>query len=173
MRALGDKLAFEICLEKNGNALKMDKLQKSFSKNELLNGLVLILVGLWVWWYTSAFPELPEGYPGPELFPRVIAAGLVLTGLLLVFTGKTTENDRASGLGSFSGKAMLRLLAGLIVVALYPFLQQWLAFIPALATTCFLMALLLRVKIVPALIAALSAAILIYGIFVKLLGVSL
>ena len=128
-----------------------------------------------VWLYAGTFPDLPEGHPGPGLFPRVIAAALTLSGLLLLWQGlrhRAEEADkpppdgrRQAGLG--------RLGLGLGLVVLYPLGQAVLGFIPTLTIIALGVALILRVRPVVAVGVALGSAVLIYGLFTGLLGVPL
>ena len=49
----------------------------------LVAGLA-VLLGLGTWYLSSSLPTTEEGYPGPALFPRLLAVGLVLGGLALL-----------------------------------------------------------------------------------------
>ncbi len=54
---------------------------------EALGGLGAILLGAAVFVLTLSFPALPEGYPGPALFPNLVASLLVLFGGILAWQG--------------------------------------------------------------------------------------
>jgi putative tricarboxylic transport membrane protein len=51
-------------------------------------GGVALLLGAATYAYTLTFPPMPEGHPGPALFPRLVAALLVLFGALLVWQAR-------------------------------------------------------------------------------------
>jgi len=47
-------------------------------------GLMVIVLGAWVIWYARGFPKLEQGYPGPSLFPTVLAVLFILAGTILI-----------------------------------------------------------------------------------------
>jgi len=55
--------------------------------NDGLLGALLIGFAGWVWWQTSFFPAFPGQDYGPNLFPRILAAGIALAGLALLLRG--------------------------------------------------------------------------------------
>jgi putative tricarboxylic transport membrane protein len=55
--------------------------------NDALLGAILIGFAGWVWWMTGFFPAFPGQDYGPNLFPRILAAGIGACGLLLVIRG--------------------------------------------------------------------------------------
>ncbi len=142
----------------------------SINKKEILNGSILIVAGLWIWRTTLSFPKLEEGYPGPALFPQMISIGFILCGLILFFMREEAEQESAS-VGDRYG--VVRLLSGVVLVALYPILRAYLGSMPALGLICFSLALLLRVEVWKGALAALGTVLFIYLTFVQLLGVSL
>lgn len=146
--------------------------------SEKINGLALLAIGSWIWWYTRAFPNLPEGYPGPELFPRLIAIGFILGGLLLIFLPQGDESEEITGTAVPAGNnnrrlGLIRITSGIVLVAIYPFLQQYLGFIPALSIVCFSLAVLLRVRLWIAALTGIGTAMAIHSLFVNFLGVPL
>ena len=143
-------------------------------KTDFINGLLLLAFGAWIWWYANSFPNLPDGNPGPALFPKVISVGFLLLGLsLLIFSwfSKATEQQELSE-KAVQGQ-FLPLLAGLVLVCSYPLLRPVLGFLATLAIICFLMALLFKVKLPIALLAAGLTSGLVFLIFSKLLRVAL
>ncbi len=139
----------------------------------LLAGILLAGLGVWVWVYTESFPTLQEGYPGPALFPRVIAAGLALAGVGFIGSSlrRMGEIQRAPGRLAWAGVARLALGVGL--VALYPVMQTWLGFIPAISILCFVVAVALKVRWIVAAVVAVAGTLLLYGLFTGVLGVPL
>lgn len=141
---------------------------------ETLNGLVLLSLGSWILWYSSFFPDLPEGYPGPGLFPSTIAIGFIILGILLI--GNSIRNWKEEQKQSSVDSANTRFvpfLAGIALIGLFPILYEVLGFLTTLAISCFVMALLLKVKPIWAVLTALITSGLIYLIFVVLLGLVL
>lgn len=141
---------------------------------DALTGGIWLTVAVAIFWYAGTFPELEEGYPGPSLFPRLIAMGLGLSGLGLMV--QAWRSPRTSPHGSperAAGWSWLRLLAALLMVTCFPWLRTYLGFVPALSLVVGGMALLLRVKPLPALLVAVGASGLIYLLFTYLLSVPL
>ncbi len=144
-------------------------------QQEILNGILVAALGSWIWWYAGSFPNLPEGYPGPGLFPRIIGIGLIGAGLAILaiaflrrqrLAGQAAEDAVRQG-------GLLKMAGGLSLVALYPFVQPLTGFAVALGAVCFLTALLLRAKIWVAALTALGTVLFIHLIFFNLLGLSL
>ena len=148
---------------------------RSHNKKEVLNASLVILVGGWIWWYSGRFPDLEEGYPGPSLFPRLISVGLILAGvglfIDLLFGKPILSVDQESG--TPDKRHWIRLLSGIGLIIIYPFLQPLIGFIPTLAIICFFIAVLLKVRIWLAASTALITVLLIYLVFTNLLGVAL
>ncbi|RMG23814.1 MAG: tripartite tricarboxylate transporter TctB family protein [Bacteroidetes bacterium] len=136
--------------------------------------LVLLAAGLWM--YSGSFPQLEAGYPGPALFPRLIALGLGLSGLLL---GIQSLRSRQASAATAEPAApagpwpWLRMAGGIGGVVLFPYLHEWLGFVPALFVVCLAVALLMRVRLWAAGLTALGAAAVIYVLFTQLLSVPL
>jgi putative tricarboxylic transport membrane protein len=55
--------------------------------NDALLGALLLGFAGWVWWLTTFFPAFPGQDYGPNLFPRILAAGIGICALLLVLRG--------------------------------------------------------------------------------------
>lgn len=55
--------------------------------NDALLGAVLLGFVAWIWWLTTFFPAFPGQDYGPNLFPRVLATGIAICGLLLFTRG--------------------------------------------------------------------------------------
>lgn len=144
-------------------------------QQELLNGGLTLALGGWIWWYAGGFPSLPEGYPGPALFPRVLGIGLIGAGLAILIVA-FLHRQRLAGQVAEEGVrrgGLLKMAGGLGLVALYPFVQPLIGFAAALGAVCFLTALLLRAKIWVAALTALGTVLFIHLVFVTLLGLSL
>lgn len=55
--------------------------------SDTLLGAGFALFAAWVWHLTNAFPAFPGQDYGPNLFPRILAAGIFACGALLVLRG--------------------------------------------------------------------------------------
>jgi putative tricarboxylic transport membrane protein len=62
--------------------------------SDRITGLMLVVLGAAVYWGGSLLPPVPGQQVGPDVFPMVIGAGLVLCGALIIFgIGRTFEED--------------------------------------------------------------------------------
>lgn len=55
--------------------------------HDSLNGALLLVFAIAVYWHTLDFPVMPGDQIGPALFPRIIAAGLAISGIALIIGG--------------------------------------------------------------------------------------
>lgn len=140
-------------------------------RKELISASVLGLLGIGIWWHAGSFPALEEGYPGPSLFPRMIAIGLVLGGAWIGFSALRQSQEKTEA--NLQEAAGLKFAGGLALVALYPILQPVIGFMGSLGVICLGIALLLGVKPWIALVSALGTVLFIFITFEMLLGVTL
>ena len=104
----------------------MKQLKINFS--EIVNATILMALGSWILWYTSDFPTLQEGYSGPALFPRIIAYGFLLCGIILCIPGQTaSKNNKTTKV--LQKKRIGILISGLLLVSIFPFIQSYLYFV--------------------------------------------
>ena len=143
----------------------------------ILAGALMMFFAFIIWLYTTEFPQLDEGYPGPSLFPRMIASSLAIAGLIIIIQGfRSWKRSLLKDTKPVNGDALypyLRLGLGLLAVGLYPLLKPWIGFIPSISLVCFSLALLMKIRIKIALPVAVITALALYSIFYYLLGVSL
>ena len=142
---------------------------------DTISGLLLVTLSIGIWWQSASFPPQENGYPGPALFPQVIAFGLACAGIVLVLKRSRSKPDlskkRISLTSSLSG--VMRLSAGLGLAVLYPMLIQYTHFIPLMAMLILFVGLLLKNPAWHALFMSILSAALIYGLFTQLLSVPL
>lgn len=150
-------------------------------------GVIFAAFSVWIWLQASTFPNLGR-YPGPSLFPQVVAGGLLLASLSLIAVALWRWRNTASSPDSIQSLpltttltktltttlgAATNVLVGLAFVALFPILQDrfngWLA----LALLGVGIALLLRVKLVTALLVGTATSVVVTLAFRYLLGVPL
>lgn len=136
-----------------------------------ISALILILLGIGIWWQSGSFPSLEEGYPGPSLFPRLMAIGLVLGGSWIGLKAFREGKETSKPLQEHP--SLMKLAGGVILVAVYPILQPLIGFMGSLGLVCLGVALLLGIKPWIAVVSALGTVLFIFVTFEMLLGVSL
>lgn len=119
--------------------------------NDIIGGLVMILVAAVMITLTLSFPPFPGQDYGPSLFPRLLGSGLILCGALLVFRGIAR---RKAGEPWITWKPWVadpaKLLSFLLIPALivaYIFVSEPIGFLPVAFT--LLMILLVWFKTRP------------------------
>lgn len=137
-----------------------------------ISGGVFIALGLFVWFYSASFPSLDDEHPGPSLFPRLIAVGLVLCGLGLMVAGFRLQ-EQTNAEDAFSRAGARRLAAGLVLAALIPVLYAWVGLVPGVGLLCFGVAMMLDVTWWKALAVAAGGTLAVYLLFTQGLGVPL
>lgn len=146
---------------------------RSFTRDFLAAG-VLLLLAIWIWYYSGKFPDLPEGYPGPKLFPRIIAVGLALIGLGMGLTQFLTQSaPQRDPRVPAEDKSRIRLVLGILLLAIFPPLSSLLGFIPTLLVVGVLIGFSLQVKWWKAILTVGITVLGIYLIFSELLSVPL
>jgi len=146
---------------------------KRLLRRDVLSGSLLIVFSLLLWFQTLSFPELDNGYPGPALFPQLIACGLGLLGAYLVARSVFSKVTFTPGSNKSSRGKVLRLFTGIILVATYPLFVHHVHFIPIMAGLIFFFGIILNNKPWKAMLTAVLSAGLIYALFTQLLGVPL
>ena len=137
--------------------------------NALVGGAAALL-GAAVYWNTLSFPKLPDGTPGPSLFPQILSVLLVVSGLILILESRRSRTDEAV---SYQGIAILKAGGVLVGVAAYIVLVERLGF---LLTSGLLLAglmLMLNVRVRIAIPVAVVVAVGCVILFEKILRVPL
>ena len=142
--------------------------------NDGLIGTVLMLFGTAVLLYTRGFPTLEEGYPGPALFPNVLASLFLIAGLVLLFRGIRSKAalikiDRQA----LGGRALLNILSVLAAVVVYIFLSEPVGFLILSFGLLFLLMTWFRAPALWSVVMACSVTLGIYLLFAKFLLVPL
>ena len=113
---------------------------------------------------------------GPNVFPQLIAAGLMICAVLLVFQGLKTRQAQAwITLPDWLGKGRIALGFVLIplVLVFYVAVSERLGFLPTAVILLMALFLVFEVRIKTAIIVALLGALGIHTLFYKLLKVPL
>lgn len=138
-------------------------------KSDLVFSTVVLSIGVLVFFKSKGFPDLPEGHPGPGLFPIYIGSGLILCGIFLLIKALRVQKPVMS---DFSGK-WLPILFILVLLFIFPYAYQILGFFIVIAIVVFLIGLLLRLRWINAVVTAGLTTAFIYLIFNQILHVPL
>lgn len=133
-------------------------------------GGVVALLGLITVVATFSFPSMPEGHPGPGLFPLIIGGILLLVGVFLFFERANVEEAQDDH--SMEGQ-WIKILLLLVVLGVFPLIYQAGGFMLALVVTILAVALLLGIAIIRSIIIAGLSTVAIYLLFSQLLHVPL
>ena len=137
-------------------------------------GLLLILFACGVLVHVQSFPKLDNGYPGPALFPQVLAVLFILCGIGLAAQGlRNRERLLGVDLGGIAPAGWLNIACVLGSIVSYIYLVEYLGFL--VFSFAMLMALLkwFRVKWLPSLAMSVAVPLAIYFLFAKVLLVPL
>jgi putative tricarboxylic transport membrane protein len=142
--------------------------------NDAVVGACLIALAIAILVHIQAYPLIPGQKYGPALFPGVIAVGLIGCGLLLVRRGVRAGRPLFAFASWMRDPSLVtNFLAICIVLVFYIAAVGTLGFIPT-ATVCLVALFLkLRVRVLPAIVVALAATLVIHTLFYKLLRVPL
>lgn len=143
--------------------------------NDAVIGLALIVVGALVIWHTRSFPAMPGQKYGPDLFPGLIASGLILGGILLVASGLRARAPVVqAGPWTRSPHLLANFLSVPAALLFYILCSDALGFL--LAATLVLASLIVlyrRGRVVSSIAIAIVAAVAIQQAFSRLLLVPL
>lgn len=137
----------------------------------LISGILLIILAILLWWQSESYPVLDEGYPGPNLFPRIIAIGLGLIGMVLLFSNFKKKPDHAFSDLDLRSAGVLRPLLAVILVIAFPYLSPLIGFPSTLLIVTILMGFVFQLKWWKAVVTGVITVGFVYLIFSQLLGV--
>jgi putative tricarboxylic transport membrane protein len=102
--------------------------------SDVISGALVVLLAVAMAAYTTSFPPFPGQKYGPSLFPRILGAGLLLCGILLILRGRRDQRRGrpfASIADSYkSRQGWMGVLLILAVVFLYILASNPLGFVP-------------------------------------------
>ena len=137
-------------------------------------GLFLILFSLAVIIHTQSFPSLDNGYPGPSLFPRVLAVLFILAGIGLIIQGiKKREKILKFDISAVSRVGWVNILFVLGAVVCYIFLAEAIGFLILSFVIMMVLMKWLRAKTSWSLVMSVGVTLAIYILFAKILLVPL
>ena len=144
--------------------------------NDAVIGVVLLALGVAVFWHVQSFPKIPGQNVGPALFPGTIAAGLIVCSLLLIVSGMRTRAGSAwfEGLPWMRSPRHVAAFATLVLATIaYIFFSTSVGFLIVASLGLFAMLVAFGVRPVPAAAVAIVGTIVIWYAFYKLLRVPL
>jgi len=137
-------------------------------------GLLLIVFACAVLVHVQSFPKLDNGYPGPALFPEVLAVLFIFCGLGLIIQGiRQREKVLKYDLGSVTLAGWINIAFVLGAVVCYIFLVEYIGFLIFSFVILMILMKWLKVKILPSLVMSIVVTFAIYLLFAKILLVPL
>jgi putative tricarboxylic transport membrane protein len=145
--------------------------------NDAITGLALIAFALAMIAITTSFPDFPGQRYGPALFPRILASGLIVCGLVLVLKGYAARQAGASWVEIapwvHDPWRVTSFVLVLALLLLYIVASDTVGFIPLALVFLGSLFLWLRVKPLPAAITAVVVTVAIHWFFSSMLRVPL
>ncbi|MBW1960910.1 MAG: tripartite tricarboxylate transporter TctB family protein [Deltaproteobacteria bacterium] len=137
-------------------------------------GVAVIIFGIAVILYARNFPKLEKGYPGPSLFPIVLAVLFIFAGIVLIIQGiRSGESFLKLDLRDLTTHQIVNIALIVAAILFYIFLSDLLGFqFTSFIILLFLMKRL-RVSTLWSLIMACTVTLVIYTLFAKILLVPL
>lgn len=137
-------------------------------------GSTAIAFGLWAIWYAKGFPKLEKGYPGPSLFPIVLAVLFICAGIYLIFEDVHKKNKILKfDVSDLTRTHVINIALILAAILFYIFVSDFLGFQFTSFIVLFALMKRLRVSTAWSLIMACGATFGIYVLFAKILLVPL
>jgi putative tricarboxylic transport membrane protein len=142
--------------------------------NDALLGAILLGFAGWVWWLTTFFPAFPGQDYGPNLFPRILAAGIGICGAMLVLRGLRNRGALVTlAAWTRSPPPLISFLLMPAAVVFYILVSQPLGFIPTAFVILLALFLWFRTRPVVALPVAAVATLMVHWFFAGMMRVPL
>ena len=137
-------------------------------------GLFLIFFAAVVLWHVQSFPSLDNGYPGPALFPSVLAVLFIFCGIGLIIQGvRQREKLLKFDTGTLTISGVLNILFVLGTIVCYIFLAQYAGFLIFSFLVLMILMKWLKVKPLASILMSAGVTLVIYLLFAKVLLVPL
>ncbi len=137
-------------------------------------GLFLIVFAAAVLWHVQSFPSLDNGYPGPALFPSVLAVLFILCGVGLIVQGvRQREKLLKFDTGTLTVSGLLNIVFVLGAIVCYIFLAETIGFLIFSFAVLMVLMKWLKVKTLSSIAMAVVVTLVIYLLFAKVLLVPL
>lgn len=144
--------------------------------NDAVFGLVLAVLGGLVLFTVQSYPRIPGQQVGPALFPGLIAAGILVCGIVLMVRGWLARKAApwvAPGDWMRSPRHVTAFVLLVASVLFYIFAAEKLGFLPTATLILWAMFYVLRVPLGKSLLIAVVTSLVIHFMFYKLLRVPL
>ncbi|MCP4622747.1 MAG: tripartite tricarboxylate transporter TctB family protein [bacterium] len=137
-------------------------------------GLSLIIFACAVLVHVRSFPKLDNGYPGPALFPSVLAVLFIFCGIGLIIQGiRNREKLLKIDLGTVTLAGWINIAFVLGTVACYIFFAEYVGFLIFSFVILMILMKWLKVKMLHSLVMSITVTLAIYLLFAKVLLVPL
>lgn len=137
-------------------------------------GLGTIIFGIWVILYARNFPKLEQGYPGPSLFPMVLAVLFIFAGIILIVQDiRSGAKKLKFDISDLSRVHLVNIALILGAILFYIFVSDFLGFQFTSVIILVVMMKRLRVSTAWSVIMACGVTFSIYILFAKILLVPL
>ncbi len=113
-------------------------------KANIIWGILGLLLCVYVWVSSAAFPTDAVMKIGPDFFPRLMATGMGVSSILLLVHTYSIKEDRKAETISFTDPGIQRALIILAAAVIYVIVMQYLGFIPA--TIIFMMFMMYKLQ---------------------------
>jgi putative tricarboxylic transport membrane protein len=146
--------------------------------NDAICGLVLIVFSVAMAVLTIPFPDFPGQKYGPDLLPRILAAGMTVCGILLIKRGlmaRRQAGDAWFTIPAWTAMPMKVLRFGLVLASLvfYIVATDTLGFIPVGFVILLVLSMAFGARPLPALLSAAVATLMINYFFSSIMRVPL
>lgn len=144
--------------------------------NDLISGILVGAAGAAIYLHAGSFPPMPGQNVGPNMFPQLIAAGMMLCAAMLVVRGfKTIGAEGWITLPDWLGwdRVTLGFVAIPLVLVFYVAVSERLGFLPTALLLLMTLFLVFGVRLRMALVVAIVGSLGIHYVFYKLLKVPL
>ncbi|NMB15504.1 MAG: tripartite tricarboxylate transporter TctB family protein [Firmicutes bacterium] len=141
---------------------------------ELVIGGVAIALAVFVFILTLGFPQLPDGHPGPGLFPQLLAIILAIMGLVLIGQNLSKRDLSPGGEEKAEGREeWVNILWVIGVILCYMFISEIAGFMITAVVISWVLMLRLGAARLKGFVASMAAVLFVYWLFSQVLLVPL
>jgi putative tricarboxylic transport membrane protein len=141
---------------------------------ELVIGGVAFVLAVFVFVLTLGFPQLPDGHPGPGLFPQLLSIIMAITGLALIGQNLSKGERRIRGEGKAEGREeWVNILWVVGAVLCYMLISEIAGFILTAVGISWVLMLRLGAARLKGLVISVGVVLFIYWLFSQALLVPL